>query len=230
MVGPMRRVVVAILGLLALVARDVAADDVGLPNPDHIWSNRELTAAAAFLASRPGRLPVYPSAVFARLVEALPDRPDATPEQLIPTHMERYDSLKAIAKLYMTPIPRRESIELLGALLREAVVLEGALAPFLASLGPNDPQRDVRMEGLKKWHVGTTGMAMGALLVADDRRVPREDRRAMVSYLRRALPALYPGFPATDQQWIRRQLAALIAAVGPGPLYEELVAAQRALP
>jgi len=100
--------------------------------------------------------------------------------------------------------------------------------PSLATFGSDDPKHQSHLEGLAKMKQGYGQMMHGSLLIAEDARVPEEDRRAMLGYVTAVLPKLLPFAEPAMQQTIRDNLAK--QAEAKGPLHEAFVVAQRALP
>jgi hypothetical protein len=183
------------------------------------------------------RLPRYrgakSGAVFAKLVTDLPADADRPITDRFGLHYEHYDAVNQISKLYIVDlmaVPTREWMELMGALMREAAVLVTLSDDFIASFGPDDPKRQVRLDGLAKMKSGFGQMLRGGVLIAADLRVPEADRIAMVEHVTAVLPVLFPHVMPETQQAIRDHLAKLVAAVPAGKLHDAVVAAQKALP
>jgi len=208
---------------------------------DKPWTPGDYAAAAEVLASvtvgHRERLPRFrgkkSGAVLAKLLVDLPHDSAQPVEQRFIAHATRGEALNAIAKLYVPnqlDAPPREWIELMGASLREAVVLETDADAFVASFGPDDPKRANRLEGLEKMKAGNGSMLLGGLLVADQVRLPEDDRVAMLQHVTAALPILFPRTPADTQQQIRDVVAKQVAGFPAGTLRDAAVAAQKALP
>jgi hypothetical protein len=205
------------------------------------WHGDDFTHAAEVITSAAGehreRLPHFrgaaSGAVFAKLLEDLPDDSAQPITQRYQEHLKRYLAINTISKLYIEGhmlVPPREYIELLGALLREATVETRDTDAFLATFGPDDPSREVRLGGLAKMKTGFGMMLQGAFLVVANLQVPEDDRVALVTHVTAALPTLFPIAPAGTQQAIRQQVATLASTLPPGRLHDAVVAAQRALP
>jgi hypothetical protein len=215
-------------------AADYASAGLATDKP---WTHADHTRAAAVLAQQTAghrdRLPRFQGAksgaVFAKLIATLPPDDDQPIADRFIAHVERYEATNAISKLYVEnalAVPTREWIELMGALLRESVVLATAAQPFLASFGPDDPQRDGRLRGLAKMQSGFGQMILGSLLTAGDLRVPEADRLALVEHVNAALPVLLPQAPAETQQQIRTQVTALVDKLPAGKLRDRVREAQ----
>jgi hypothetical protein len=214
--------------------------NVGL-HVDQPWTSDDYTSAARVLqqqsAGHRERLPRFhgeeSGPVFAKLLTDLPaDGGQPVNERFI-AHAKRADALNAISKLYMEnalATPSREWIELMGAYLREAVVLATNADAFLTSFGADDPKREVRLDGIAKMRSGYGSMMLGALLVADQLRVPEDDRVAMLVHVTAVLPTLFPFAPPETQRNIRDVIAKQVVAFPTGRLHDAILAAQRALP
>jgi hypothetical protein len=208
---------------------------------DKPWTADDYTTAASVLqqqtAGHRERLPRFRGAksgeVFTKLVTDLPDDASASINERFAAHAKRGEAINAISKLYMEneyATPTREWIELTGASMREAVVLATLSDAFLASFGPDDPKREVRLGGLAKMKSGYGSMLLGGLLVADQLRVPEDDRVAMLAHVTAALPALLPFAAPEAQRNIRDVITKQVAAFPAGKLHDAIVAAQQALP
>jgi hypothetical protein len=212
----------------------------GVPDPGHAWTDVEVVTASHAIqresADHRERLPRYrgakSGAVFARLVEApAPDDPAIAIVERFKGHMERGEALNALSKLYgfgRNPVPSRDEIELFGAMLREMATEMALIDPFLASLGP-DGRTPARLGGLEQARRGAGGMVTGALMIVDGAGLALDDKRALVQHLTPALPSLFAQLLPDTQHDVRGRLAALVDATD-GPLHDDLVAAQRALP
>ena len=208
---------------------------------DHPWTSQDDVTAAQVLetvtAGHRERLPRFhgekSGAVFASLVADLPDAPAEPIQQRFGEHAMRIGALTTLAKLYLPnqlDTPPREWIELVGATLREAVVLERDADAFIASFGSDDPSHATRLAGLAQMSSGYGSMLVGGLLVADQVHVPEGDRVAMLEYVTAALPVLFPRANPDTQHQIRDVLAKEVAGFPAGRLAAAAAAAQRALP
>jgi hypothetical protein len=207
---------------------------------DEPWSAAEYTTAASILksvtADHRERLPRFRGTksgpVFDKLLADLPDDRGQPVAERFGAHVQRYDAVNTISKLYVenqfAAVPR-EYIELSGALLREATVLTRDADAFLASFGPDDPKREVRLAGFAKMKAGYGMMLLGGLLIARESRVPMADRVAMIRHVTAALPTLFPEAPAEAQGNIREAIATLLAAHSRGALHDAVAAAQQAI-
>jgi len=205
----------------------------GVPDPGHAWSNAELVkAGTAITAAADGhedRLPRYrgarSGAVFARLIEAPAD--DATrPVALrLGEQLARYQTLNDVQKRYLHGLatPSREQIELAGALLHESVTMMALVDPFLATFSADDPSLETRRNGLATFRRGSADLLYGAVMVADDRRPPTEDRVAMLRHVAETIGPLWPALPVPRRDEIRAYLVKLSEATT-GALHD--VAAQ----
>jgi hypothetical protein len=213
----------------------------GLPAPDHTWTLAELAGASKLLveigASHPERLPRFDGklsgVVFARFIEAASADPTMPIDQRVGVHANRYQAINAFSKAYVKnalAAPSREWIELMGALLREAVAIESVTDAFFASLGPDDPTRDTRVAGMAKMRLGWAGMLTGGFLVADNLTVPEPDRIALVHHMTQSLPILFPKVAPEHQQRIREIVRKMVEGHRPGPLRDALATAEQALP
>ncbi|HEX5064456.1 MAG TPA: hypothetical protein VFV99_34005 [Kofleriaceae bacterium] len=245
----MKRIAVLVVLLLACGKRnDLPEEAWGVADfereglhVDKPWTTDDFTQAQAVLErvskDHRERLPRYrgakSGAVFAKLVTELPEDATQSIGDKFIAHANRVDALNQISKLYMLnamAVPPREWIELMGAILREAVVLTQTSEPFLASFGPDDPKRENRLAGLARMKEGYGQMLLGSFLVADDKRVPEADKIALVQYATAALPVLLPASTPDAQSKIREVLAKEQAGVPAGPLHDAIVAANKALP
>jgi hypothetical protein len=211
----------------------------GVPDPDHTWSAQELARAATVIvreaASHPERLPGYRSArsgaVFARLVEVPPDDPAQPIAARVKDGLDRFKALGSLTRPYGLTIhgtPSRDAIELAGAMLRSQAVLMHLTEAFLDSLG-SDGRTAARMAGYRRLQGDVAAMATGVLTLVEQAGVAIDDRRAMVQHVAAVLPSTFPHFIPEHQRAARDQIAALVNATT-GPLHDDLVAVQRALP
>lgn len=217
---------------------DYAKAGIAIDKP---WGADDFTNAATVLAQvttgHRERLPRYQGPksgpVFAKLLVPVAQGDDVAIAERFATHGQRAEALNAISKLYveheMAPFTR-ESIELMGAMLAEASALASTADPFLASFGPDDPQREARLGGLAKMKTGYGMMVLGNLMVAGDARVPELDRIALVQHVTTAMPVLFPFVPADTQQLIRKQAVKLVDGLPKGALRDAVVAAKAAIP
>lgn len=217
---------------------DYAKAGIAIDKP---WVADDFTNAATVLArvttGHRERLPRYKGPksgpVFDRLLVPVAMGDAVTLADSFPVHVQRYEALNAIAKLYVEnemAVPTREWIELMGALLAEANVLASRADELLASFGPDDPNREVRQAGLAKMKSGYGMMVLGGLMVAGDTRVPEADRIALVQHVTTAMPVLFPFAPADTQKLIRDQAAKLVDGLPKGAVRDAVVAAQKAIP
>ena len=227
----------------ALPAEAWGVDDyakVGL-RIDKPWAPADYTNAATVLqretAGHRERLPHFRGAksgpVFDKIITDLVDDPAASVKDRLGAHMERGEAVNAISKLYLEDpyaTPSREWIELNAVGMREAVVLSSLIQPFLDSLGSDDPSREVRLGGVEKMRAGYGQVLLGGLLVADQLRVPKDDRVAMLGHITKVLPALYPTLTPELQRQIRDLIGKQVKAFPAGKLHDAIVAAQQALP
>jgi hypothetical protein len=208
---------------------------------DKPWTDVDFVHAANVLAqvtaNHRERLPRYrgakSGAVFAKLLETLPPDDDRPIGERFAAHGERSEAANQTSKLYVEnayAVPTREWIELMGVVLREATLLTATTDAFLASLGPDDPKHEVRMQGLAKMKSGYGSMLLGGLVVAGDTRVREADRVAMVKHVAAALPVLFPVSPSETQTQIRDQAKLLVEKLPEGELRKAMIEAQRALP
>ncbi|CAN5476621.1 hypothetical protein BH11MYX1_BH11MYX1_27990 [soil metagenome] len=208
---------------------------------DKPWTPDNFTTAATVLKAQctghRDRLPHFhgqkSGEVFAKLLTPLPDDHAAPVTERFKAHMLRGEALNAISKLYledMLAAPSREFIEVMGSYLGEAAALATTADPFLASFGPDDPKHQTRLDGLAKMKHGDGLMMQGGLLVAEDARVPEDDRLAMLAYVTAVLPTLFPHAEPEVQQTIRDNLAKHVETTSPGKPHDAFVAARQALP
>jgi hypothetical protein len=73
-------------------------------------------------------------------------------------------------------------------------------------------------------------MVYGGLMVADQRRLPDDDRVAMLAHVTNALPTMFPFINPATQDKIREVIAKQVAAFPAGRLHDAIVAAQQAIP
>jgi hypothetical protein len=241
----MKRALVLLVLLLAVACKKTKTNDlpeeawgaddyaaVGLRS-DQPWTGADYTRAASVLGEQTKghreRLPRYQGAksgaLFARLIEPLPPDADKPIGERFVAHMERYHAANAISKLYVEnalAVPTREWVELTGVLMREGSALAGMAEELIASFGPDDPKREVRLDGLAKMRRGFGELILGSLLTAGDTRVPEVDRIAAVGHVNTAMPALIPfAEPGTKTQ-IREQVKRLVDGLPGGKLKQEV--------
>lgn len=193
----------------------------GVPDPGHVWTTADLeTAATALSHLERERLPPHTSAIFAKLVAPAADDPSAPIEQRMQDRGARYETLNRASKLYA--VSSREQLDLFAALLTEGVAISKLADPFLATFPPDDPKLPIRREGIAKMYSGYGAMLLGALLILDNRQLPIEVKRALLSNLIVTWPALYPKLVAEQQTTLRETLDKLAAAPS-GPIHDELV-------
>jgi hypothetical protein len=208
---------------------------------DKPWTADDYTVAASVLqqqsAGHRERLPRFhgekSGAVFAKLLIDLPADSGEPITERFTAHFKRGEAINAISKLYVEnelATPSREWIELMGASMREAAVLATNADAFVASFGLDDPQRDVRLGGLARMKDAYGSMLIGGLLVADQLRVPEDDRVAMLGHVTEALPTLFPLLPPDKQRSIRDIIAKQVAAFPAGRLHAAIIAAEQVLP
>jgi hypothetical protein len=208
---------------------------------DMPWSADDYTAAAGVLqrvsAGHHERLPRFQGAksgaVFRKLLTDLSGDTGMPVSERFQNHMKRSEAVNAISKLYVEnslATPSREWIELMGAGMREAVVAASISDAFIASFGADDPKREVRLGGLAKMRSGYGSMILGGLMVADQLRVPEDDRVAILTHVAAALPELFSFVEPEMQRTIEDIIAKQVAAFPRGRLHGAVVAAQRALP
>jgi hypothetical protein len=210
----------------------------GVPDPARRWTHAEHVAAVQLLvdqsAQHPERLPRFggarSGAVFARVIEPLVDDPGAPIEQRFGAHVQRYLTLNQLVKRYtkdpLAP-PRRETIELFGALFADSVALEAMHDAFLASFPPDDPSLPARRGGFAKMATGWGGMLLGGFMTAGDLRVPEPDRIALVEHMNRALPTLFRHVAPDRQRAIREQIARLRELLDAGKLRDAIAVADQ---
>jgi hypothetical protein len=241
-----RTLVAAVLGLL-LAAGAARAEDwvtrdyvaAGVPDPVRVWSLPELRQAVDAIgraaAGHAERLPRYRSTrsgvLFARLIEPLREDPAGAVADRLIMHVERFGALNELNKLYGVSLeapPQREQLELYGEILREAVALEGMVAPFLATFRADDPSLPTRRDGLAKMRAGNGTMLLGCVLVAEDLRVEEAQRVTLLRRIAPAAAALVPKLPADAQSKFRDELGKLVTA-SRGALHAAAVGVQAAL-
>ncbi len=213
---------------------DYAKAGIAIDKP---WAPDDYPAAAAvlkqLLPDHRDRLPRFhgdkSGAVFAKLMTPPPDDSAAPIAARFFAHMTRGEALQTLSKLYSAVPPSRELIEVMGANLGEAAALATEAEPFLASFGPDDPQRAIRLDGLAKMRTGFGEMMAGGLMIASDPSLPEDDRVAMVNHVTAVLHVLLPFTEPATQQQIRSTIAAQVSATK-GNVHDAFVAAQRALP
>lgn len=197
----------------------------GIPAIDHAWTIDEHEAAAAALVKaaegHPERLPRLQGAksgpVFARIVEARGD------DEFV-AHARRFEAGNQISKLYMVnemAAVNAEYLAIMGAMLREAAMLETGGEAFLASFG-DDPSVPARRDGLRKMRSGWGQMLLGGVMILADVRVAEAARLAFAADLRAVFPTIYPKLQPSDQALIRSQLSRLHDGLTSGPLRDAL--------
>jgi hypothetical protein len=196
----------------------------GLPDPGRTWTEAERTQAFVTIqqltAANPERLPQFhgakSGAIFDRLVEApAADDPASPVEDRFARHLTRARLLASAGDLYRPTEdkgpPPREAIELAGKALGE---LGAALALLdqIRAIAPaaRTASRGEDLEGLP---MTAATRVMALLEIADQVRLPVEDRRALVGYIAVALPAIFPRVPADQQQLIRETLAKQVEVI-----------------
>ncbi|NVB78884.1 MAG: hypothetical protein HOV81_10850 [Kofleriaceae bacterium] len=191
----------------------------GVPAPDHVWSVAEHGTAATALATivdgHRERLPRATSAVFARMIE-LGTFDDSLPiDQRLGQHVDRFQAAIELSRLYNkdgAELPSTEWIELMTVALHEAATMSKLVDPYFQSLPADDPQRQVRLDGLAKMRAGWSGMLQGGLLVADNNLVAVRDRVRLLAAIEDAVPALFPLLPAADQAGVRDLATKLVGS------------------
>ncbi len=205
---------------------------------DKPWHPDDLTTAATVLKEQCSdhreRLPHFRGAksgpVFAKLLAPLADARAASTSDQFAVHAQRGEALNQLSKLYtenLLAAPSREFIEVMGTYLGEAATLAVTADAFVATFGSDDPKHRARLDGLAQMKHGYGEMLRGGLLIAEDTRVPEQDRRAMLGYVSAVMPKLLPFADPATQQTIRDNLAK--QAETQGPLHEGFVAVQQAL-
>lgn len=212
---------------------------VGLPDPSREWSTDQLTIAVGMLSDvsvqHPGALPVFQSArsgdVFARVIA--PVRIDAKgADGLVGQLMPREEALRKLMRVYQQTspaVPRRELLELTGALLDNYVLLMPSLLELMKSFPPTDPSYQVRQGGLDKVKTGLGMMLNGSLTMAGSEALSIESRHAVFAYLTRDVAALAPLLGGADRQTFRALLAKDVASSSQEIAHDAL-ALQRVLP
>lgn len=182
----------------------------GVPAPDHAWSIADHGTAAKALATLASdhreRLPRQGSIVFARMIEPGTFDDSLPIEQRLGQHVERFQAAIDLSKLYNKSgmeLPNTEWIELIAVALHEAAAMSKLVDPYFQSLPADDPQRQVRLDGLARMRAGWSGMLQGGLLVADNSLVAVRDRVRMLAAIEDAMPALFPLLDVEDQAGVR---------------------------
>lgn len=208
---------------------------------DKPWTADDYTSAAATLkriaVDHRDRLPRFhgtkSGAVFDKLVTDPPDDPGAPIDKRFIAHGIRSEALTELMHVYVPnqyDTPPREWIEITGAEMREAAFLASTSDAFLATFGSDDPSLAKRRDGVAQMRRGYGMMLLGGVYVADQTRIPDDDRIAMLGYVTTTLPALFPQLSADSQQQLRDLLAKEATGFPAGRLRDAAVAAQRALP
>lgn len=212
-----------LLLLLALVAcqgtREVPVEPAyyvedytrgGVPAPDHAWSVAEhgtaAHALAPIVAGHRERLPRAKSAVFARMIESGTLDESLPIDQRLGQHVDRFQAAIDLSRLYNKDgmeLPSTEWIELIAVALHEAAAISTLVDPFFQSLPADDPQRQVRLDGLARMRSGWSGMLQGGLLVAGNNLVAVRDRVRLLAAIEDAMPSLFPLLAADDQTQVR---------------------------
>jgi hypothetical protein len=208
----------------------------GMPTPTHAWSTDELVQATRVLATvtrgRAERLPHFhdpgSGAVFDHFVARAPaDDPKGALGKRIGDHLARYQAINTLSHLYaeVSTLPRRETIEIWGALIAEATILDGLADPFLATFPPDDVKLAVRRDGMAKMRHGYGTLLFGALTLAGDDHLAVDDRIALLGYVAEGLRAIFDHLRQDDRQAIVHGVKSLVANTT-GPLHDEALRIQ----
>ncbi len=244
---PRREVIVAALALLvATAAADPTSDawttgdyvKAGVPDPGHAWTSAELGSAVAVVTKVSAeRLPRFHGAqsgdVFARLVAPTLADPSGDVRIRFVALFDSEEAHHALMKLYMPAhaldAPSRELIETFGALFDDYTRMDPLLQPFLASFGASDPKHANRVAGMMKIWAGLGDAIIGAIMIADQKRVAIAYRVAMLDYVARVTPIAFVHLDADHQQRIRDYVTKLGAATT-GPLRDAAARVLHTLP
>jgi hypothetical protein len=170
-----------------------------------------------------GKLPRYRSersgAVFARLTS--PRNLDLFKNRTLPLDarfpkaVEYVGAINAISKLYYAGFLKKdvsggELVELFGAMLRTTVVLLELTDEFMTTIPKDDPNYQIRMQGMGQVRGGLTQAVTGALVMLTERENYRTNERArLIDYMKETLPAIVPRLSPAQRTEILRQLEKL---------------------
>lgn len=200
---------------------------LGMPAPDRTWGADDYTRAVNVLtqleAEDPTLLPRYHSEtsgdVFARLID--PDnasflgKDTLAIEMRVGVALEMQVEVKNLLFLYLRPASNNvvfddELAELLGYLVASSADLADAMTIFMASLPPDDPNREIRLQGLERMRTGFAEMAAGILTSIAERDTYRlSARRRFAFHARATLPRLAEHYTDLQRQEVIGRLTAL---------------------
>jgi hypothetical protein len=186
---------------------------LGLPAHDRDWSGDDMVKAEQVLSSisKEGyrKLPRHQSErsgeVFARLTSAenldLYRNRSLPLEVRMPQAMNYFQASNQINKIYLSAFLKREVrdtelLELMGAMLRSSVAMLEIVDEFLPTINKDDPNYQVRMQGLEKMKRGLADVVVGCLQTLTERESYRGSELAkLVGYMQDTVPVLVLSLP-----------------------------------
>ena len=212
----------------------------GLAAYDHDWSSRDLGHAADRLKSlsmtHPDQLPRFESErsgkTFARLAAPADvsffRRRSLSLDVRLPEALERFQASGALFELYLSAFAAKQVagadlIELIGALLRNCVVVVELVDELVAKLPKDDPGYQERMAGLDQMRGGLAEVLSGAITGLTEEEYTIAARLKLLGYCRETFPGIVPRLTAPSQAEVRQRLDALAAEPRPRELQPQLL-------
>lgn len=184
-----------------------------VPAPDRDWSGEDMVKAAKVFSSlaqdEPQKLPRHESErsgkVFARLTS--PQNLDQFKNHTLPlkarmalglTYFEAYNQ---VFKVYLAAFLNKnvrdsEAIEVTGALLRLTVVLLELIEEWRPTITMDDPNYQVRMQGLDQMKRGLASIISGGLQMLSERQTYRERELVrLVAFMNETFPQMVRHLP-----------------------------------
>ncbi|MEQ8785812.1 MAG: hypothetical protein RIC55_05915 [Pirellulaceae bacterium] len=197
---------------------------LGVPNIDQPWSGADMSVAAQAIASiarrNPSELPRYQSKhsgeVFSRLTadENLEQFRDASRpiEQRLPEGLAYFQGMQGVVNAYLPAFQQQktggvEMIELLGAIMKAAVMMDDLASEFMPKLDPRDPSYPVRIEGMRTMKRGFGQMVDGSLItLTESNAYTVAERKQFIAHLKKALPKIVAGLSPEQREEIINKL------------------------
>ena len=186
---------------------------LGLPAQDREWSGNDMGKAEKILASLAQKgyrqLPRYKSErsgeIFARLTS--PQNLNLFKNRTLPLDLRfpqalsYFQASNQVLNLYLTGFLKEdvrdsELVELMGAHFRSTVVLLELVDEFVPTIKKDDPNYQIRMQGLHKMKRGLASIVAGGLQTLTERESYRVNELVrLVGHMQETFPLIVPRLP-----------------------------------
>ena len=146
----------------------------------------------------------------------------------LPEALERFQASGALFELYLSAFAAKQVagadlIELIGALLRNCVIVVEMVDELVATLPKDDPGYQERMAGLDQMRGGLAEVLSGAITGLTEEENTIAARLKSVGYCRHSFPSIVPRLTAPSRAEVRQRLDAMAAEPQPRELQPQLV-------